>query len=103
MMAQNPFDLTGKVALVTGANAGLGLGFARGLARAGADVVIWGRRDAKNRQAVEELQQYGGRVTSRVVDVASESAVTEGMSAAVKEMGRLDCVALSVSCPPRSS
>jgi NAD(P)-dependent dehydrogenase (short-subunit alcohol dehydrogenase family) len=91
-VAQNLFDLTGKVALVTGANAGLGLGYARGLARAGADVVIWGRRADKNRAAVGELKKYGGRVSSRAVDVASESAVVEGMRAAVEEMGRLDCV-----------
>lgn len=91
-MAQNLFDLTGKVALVTGANAGLGLGFARGLAKAGADVVIWGRREDKNAAAVADLKQYGGRVSSRVVDVAAESAVVAGMTAAVQEMGRLDCV-----------
>ena len=46
-MAQNLFDLTGKVALVTGANSGLGFGFAEGLARAGSDLVIWGRREEK--------------------------------------------------------
>ena len=42
------FDLSGKVALVTGANSGLGFAFARGLAKAGADIVIWGRRADKN-------------------------------------------------------
>jgi NAD(P)-dependent dehydrogenase (short-subunit alcohol dehydrogenase family) len=91
-MARNLFDLTGKVALVTGANAGLGLGYARGLARAGADVVIWGRREDRNRAAVDELAKFGGRMRSRSVDVASEGAVVEGMRAAVEEMGRLDCV-----------
>ena len=61
-MAENLFDLTGKVALITGGNAGLGLGWARGLARAGADIVIWGRREEKNRGAVAELERYGTRV-----------------------------------------
>jgi len=55
-MAENLFDLTGKVALVTGGNSGLGLSFATGLARAGADVVIWGRREDRNIQAVETLR-----------------------------------------------
>ena len=44
-MRQNLFDLTGKSALVTGGNSGLGLGFATGLAKAGANVAIWGQRD----------------------------------------------------------
>lgn len=91
-MAQNLFDLTGKVAVVTGANSGLGLGYARGLAKAGADVVIWGRRESQNRQAVKELQQYGGRILGLEVDVRSDEAVSTAMDEAVSKMGRVDCV-----------
>src|SRR3546814_12491971 len=69
-MAENLFDLTGKVALVTGGNSGIGLGFARGLARAGADGVIWGRREDRNEKAVAEPRQFGGRVSARVVAVS---------------------------------
>jgi len=91
-MARNPFDLSGKIALVTGANSGLGLGMAKALARAGADVIIWGRREDRNAHAVEELRAYGGRVAQRVVDVANERDVVEGFAAAVGEFGRVDCV-----------
>jgi NAD(P)-dependent dehydrogenase (short-subunit alcohol dehydrogenase family) len=91
-MAENLFDLTGKVALVTGGNSGLGLSFATGLARAGADVVIWGRREDRNIQAVETLRRHGGRVAHRAVDATDEQAVIDGMSAAVAEFGRVDCV-----------
>jgi NAD(P)-dependent dehydrogenase (short-subunit alcohol dehydrogenase family) len=86
------FDLSGKVALVTGANSGLGFGFARGLARAGADVIIWGRRADKNEVAATELRQYGRRVTTRAVDVTREAEVIEAVAAGVQEMGRIDCV-----------
>lgn len=91
-MARNLFDLTGKVALVTGGNAGLGLGMADGLAEAGADVVIWGRRDEANRVAAERLRRHGGRVGHRAVDVSDELQVVEGFAAAVAEFGRVDCV-----------
>jgi len=91
-MAQNFFDLAGKVVLVTGANAGLGLGFADGLARAGADVIIWGRREDANHAAAEQLRTYGGRVSHRVVDVAVEQQVIDGFAAAVAEFGKVDCV-----------
>ena len=90
-MAQNLFDLTGKVALVTGANSGLGFGFARGLARAGADLILWGRRADKNESAAAQLREYGTRVTTRAVDVTLESDVVAGVRAAVQEMGRIDC------------
>lgn len=83
-------DLTGKTVLVTGANAGIGLGFARGVARAGADVVIWGRRADANAQAVEALSRYGTRVMADEVDVADEAAVAASMRRAVDAMGRLD-------------
>jgi len=91
-MAENLFDLTGKVALITGANAGLGLAMAEGLARAGADVVIWGRREEQNAKAAERLRVHGGRVAHRAVDVSNEQAVAEGFAAALEEFGRMDCV-----------
>ena len=91
-MAENLFDLSGKVALVTGGNSGLGLAFATGLARAGADVIIWGRRADRNAQAVEALRHHGGRVAAQEVDVTDEQAVIAGMAAAVAMFGRLDCV-----------
>lgn len=94
-MARNLFDLTGKVALVTGGNAGLGLGMAAGLAEAGADVVIWGRRDEANRKAAEQLQAYGSRVSHRVVDVSVEQEIVEAFAAAVTEFGRIDCVVVN--------
>jgi NAD(P)-dependent dehydrogenase (short-subunit alcohol dehydrogenase family) len=91
-MSSDLFDLTGKVALVTGGNSGIGLGFAAGLAKAGAGVVIWGRREEHNRSAERTLRLHGGRVASRSVDVSVEAEVIEGMRAAIAEMGRLDCV-----------
>lgn len=91
-MSPNPFDLTGKVALVTGANSGLGLGFAEGIARAGGDVVIWGRREAQNEIAAQQLKEYGGRVLCQSVDVSDESQVDSAMADAIASMGRLDCV-----------
>ncbi len=91
-MAENLFDLTGKVAVVTGANSGLGFGFARGLARAGSDVVIWGRRADKNEAAAEKLRAFGTRILTDEVDVSNEEQVVAGMARAVAEMGRVDTV-----------
>jgi len=87
-----PFDLSGKVALVTGGNGGIGFGMADALAQAGADVVIWGTKEAKNREAGKKLAGYGKRVASRVVNVSNEAEVVAGMAAAVSDMGRVDCV-----------
>ena len=87
-----PFDLTGKVALVTGGNRGIGFGMAEALAQAGADLVIWGTNTEKNAQAEAALKKHGRRVVSRAVNVAKESEVVEGMQAAVAAIGRVDCV-----------
>ncbi|HJW42501.1 MAG TPA: SDR family oxidoreductase [Rhizomicrobium sp.] len=87
-----PFDLSGKVALVTGGNGGIGFGMADALAQAGADVVIWGTKDDKNAQAVTKLKAHGKRVCARKVNVANESEVVDAMGAAIKEMGRIDTV-----------
>lgn len=84
------FDLSGKVALVTGGNSGIGLGMADGLAMHGASVVIWGTNAERNAQAVEKLRAHGGEVRSAQIDVTSEAAVAEGIAAIVAEFGRLD-------------
>jgi NAD(P)-dependent dehydrogenase (short-subunit alcohol dehydrogenase family) len=84
------FDLTGRVALVTGGNGGIGLGMAEGLARAGADVEIWGTNAEKNARAKVRLQQHGRRVGTRVVDVSQEAEVTGAMLQTIAEMGRID-------------
>lgn len=93
-MAFKPFDLTGKVAVVTGGNSGIGLGMAEGLAAAGADVVIWGRKPDKNAEALAKLRGYGTRVESLAVDVSDESAVVHAMGESLARMGRIDtCIA----------
>lgn len=89
------FDLTGTRALVTGGSAGLGLGMARGLARAGADVALWGRDTAKLARAADELTGLGVRVTTRSVDVSDEQAVVVGVAAVVDELGGLDTVVVN--------
>ena len=91
-MAYAPFDLKGKVALVTGGNSGIGLGMAEGLAQAGADIVIWGTNPAKNQAAEAKLLQSGVRVLAQVVNVADEAAVVAAMEEAVAAMGRVDNV-----------
>lgn len=91
-MAYAPFNLQGKVALVTGGNKGIGLGMAEALAQAGADIVIWGRKAADNLAAEGRLTTHGVRVLAQTVNVADEHAVVSAMAEAVAAMGRLDTV-----------
>jgi len=92
-MSFKPFDLTGKVALVTGGNGGIGLGMAEGLASAGAKVVIWGLNPEKNEAASAKLKAHGGEVLVQRVDVGDEPAVVASVAEAIEAMGRLDFVA----------
>ena len=85
------FDLNGKVALVTGGNGGIGFGMAEALAQSGCDVVVWGTKEEKNEEAVRKLKSHGRRVAARKVNVANEAEVVDGIGAAIKEMGRIDC------------
>jgi NAD(P)-dependent dehydrogenase (short-subunit alcohol dehydrogenase family) len=87
---RNLFDLTGKVAVVTGGNRGIGLGMARGLARSGAAISVWARDEARNESAAEELATLGTEVQTISCDVSSERAVEEATQATLDRFGRVD-------------
>jgi 2-dehydro-3-deoxy-D-gluconate 5-dehydrogenase len=89
-MATKPFDLGGKVAVVTGGNGGIGLGMARGLADAGAAVAIVGRNEAKSNAAVAELKARGAKAISVVADVTDKVAVAAMVERTMREFGRID-------------
>lgn len=84
------FNLDGHVALITGGNGGIGLAFARGLVKSGASVAIWGRNEAKNAVAAEELQSLGGDVEAFVCDVTREADVAEAFSETLTRFGKVD-------------
>jgi len=89
-MAYKAFDLTGKVALVTGGNSGIGLGMAEAMAQAGAAVCIWGTNEAKNDAAVKKLKGHGNKVMALRCDVSDEAAVDRCFAETVKTLGRVD-------------
>ena len=84
------FDLSGKVAVVTGGNGGIGLGMAHGLASAGAAVVVGGRNPAKNAAAVQALEALGAKAIAVELEVTSETSCKALIAAAVERFGRLD-------------
>jgi 2-deoxy-D-gluconate 3-dehydrogenase len=84
------FDLSGKVAVVTGGNGGIGLGMAKGLASAGATVVVGGRDAAKNAEAVKQLQAIGAKASAIPVDVLKEDSCRTLIADTMKAHGRLD-------------
>jgi NAD(P)-dependent dehydrogenase (short-subunit alcohol dehydrogenase family) len=89
-MTFKPFDLAGKVAVITGGNGGIGLGMARGLVQAGAEVSLWGTNPEKNAAAVAQLSGIGPRVTSQTCDVADEADVARCFAAVLADHGRVD-------------
>jgi NAD(P)-dependent dehydrogenase (short-subunit alcohol dehydrogenase family) len=84
------FDLSAKVAVITGGNGGIGLGMAEALARAGCTVSIWGRDADKNRRAMARLTAAGSRVESRICDVTDRAAIEAAFAATVATFGRVD-------------
>src|SRR5262245_39694072 len=84
------FDLTGRVAIVTGGNQGIGLGMAKGLAGAGAAVVIAGRRAEANAQAARQIETEGRRAIAVEVDVQNEVSCRALCARTVERLGRLD-------------
>lgn len=91
-MAYSPFNLSGKVALVTGGNRGIGLGMATALAQSGADVAIWGTNAGRNAEAAKALEAEGVKAKGYVVDVADEAAVVQAMAETAADFGRIDTV-----------
>jgi 2-dehydro-3-deoxy-D-gluconate 5-dehydrogenase len=89
-MAYRGFDLSGKVALVTGGNGGIGLGMARGLAEAGADIAIAGRNQQKSEAAAAALNAFGIRTAVIEVDVTDEASCRAMVDGTVARLGRLD-------------
>ena len=86
----SPFDLSGRVAVVTGGNGGIGLGMAKGLAAAGATVVLAGRNATKGATAVEQIKAAGGKAEFAEVDVTSEASCRALIDNAAAKHGRLD-------------
>ncbi len=89
-MNKNMFDLSGKVALITGGNAGIGLGMARALGNAGASVALWGTSASKNASAQSELLALGVNAKAWQCDVGDEAAVDAAFAATVAHFGRVD-------------
>ena len=103
-MTSSRFDLRGKVAIVTGGNGGIGLGMARGLADAGADIAVIGRNEAKSKAAVDDLKQRGIKAIAVTTDVADKAAIEAMIARVTKEFGRIDILinnaGMSIRKPP---
>ena len=89
-MTTGMFDLSGKVAVVTGGNGGIGLGIAKGLAGAGADIVIAARNEDKTGVAVEELRALGSDASGMTIDVSDEESIKAAVAETVERHDRLD-------------
>ena len=105
-MKQHLFDLSNKVAIVTGGNGGIGLGMARGLADAGANVAIVARNEAKSNDAVADLRQRGVKAIPVVTDVTDQAAVNAMVERVRQELGRVDILVnnagINIRKPPHA-
>ena len=103
-MKEKLFDLTGKVAIVTGGNGGIGLGMARGLADAGAAIAVVGRNEAKSATAVADLKERGVKAIAVTADVTDKAAVAAMVARVKSELGRIDVLVnnagINVRKPP---
>jgi 2-deoxy-D-gluconate 3-dehydrogenase len=84
------FDLTGKVAIVTGGNGGIGFGMVKGLAEAGASVAIVGRSQEKNTKSVAQIESMGGKAIAIVADICNSQAVDQMVATVKSELGAIN-------------
>ncbi len=90
MNVKQLFDLTGRIAVVTGGSIGLGRQMAEGLAEMGANVVLCARKKERCQQAAEKLQQLGFKALALACDVKSQSSIQELVDATLSRFGRID-------------
>src|SRR5712671_2385286 len=90
VLMTSPFDLLGKVALVTGAYRGLGFSIAQGLARAGATVILNGRKQEALGQAAAALTAQKLKVATAVFDVTDRDAIDKSIAAITAQHGSID-------------
>ena len=102
-MTPNPFDLSGRIALVTGAQRGLGLAIARGLAAAGARVILNGRDADALARAAAQLEADALAVDTSVFDVSIEAAVRRGIADATARCGEIDILVNNAGIQRRHS
>ena len=100
------FDLSGKVAIVTGGNGGIGLGMAQGLADAGSAIAVVGRNEAKSKAAAEGLKQRGVKAIAVTADVTDKAAVAAMAERVSRELGRIDILVnnagINIRKPPHT-
>ena len=84
------FDLSGRVAVITGGNGGIGLGIAQALVSSGCNVSIWARNAEKNKTAAATMAAGPGKVDTRICDVSNPASVKEAMKATLDTFGRVD-------------
>jgi NAD(P)-dependent dehydrogenase (short-subunit alcohol dehydrogenase family) len=98
---ENLFDLTGRVALVTGASRGLGEGFARVLAKAGADVALTSRHPESLLRIKNEIELMGRRAVAVALDVRNEQSIKAAVSEVESSLGRIDVLVNNAGCNVR--
>ncbi len=105
-MTSGLFDLTGRVAIVTGGNGGIGLGMAHGLADAGANIAVVGRNEEKSQTAVADLRARGVKAIAVIADVTDKAAVADMVARVSRDLGRIDILVnnagINIRKPPHS-
>src|SRR6266702_8352342 len=100
-MTCRDFELSGKVAMVTGASRGLGQTFARALAKAGADLVITSRKTADLKAFQKEIEALGRKVLTLPLDVCRQDSIREMVTAAIGHYGKIDILVNNAGCNVR--
>jgi len=103
MNVQELFGLSGKRALITGSSKGIGYALAKGLAGAGAEIVINGRDGGKLNEAADQLKEDGAVVSTAIFDVTEPAAVKAGVAMIEADIGQIDILVNNAGMQHRTS